>query len=127
MSASKAAAGIAFTELQNRQEATNTQSGAIMKRDLAWAIFSIAALLVMTAIALLGWQVYDYIKFGDWTSISVVSSLKWANIPGASDWAVHPSHWIGLHKILTHTLASAMLIAIGIPIWIVSIGDWLQD
>lgn len=44
--------------------------------------------------AIVGWQVYTWLKFSIWTPVSVLTALRWANV----DWAFSPTNWLGLHK-----------------------------
>lgn len=70
--------------------------------------------LCLAGIAILGVQIYAYLQTGEWTPISIVTVL--AAVPDYHWWAINPTEWIGLHKVLDHIPVSAVLVVIGIVI-----------
>jgi hypothetical protein len=67
----------------------------------------ISLLLFFSGVAVLGWQVYEYLRYSIWTAISVVTFFEWAGVP----WASYPTDWIGLHSILKFVPLSLTLMA----------------
>ena len=47
-------------------------------------------------LGMLGYQIYMYLRSGEWYSFSVITGLRWLNV----QWAFYPKEWIGLYKIL---------------------------
>lgn len=75
----------------------------------------IAALsLLIGGLCVVGWQVYEYMRYNIWNPISVVTALEWMNIK----WALNPTDWVGLFNILKIIPLSLTLIAMS---WIVAI------
>ena len=52
-------------------------------------------LLLFGGLGVLGWQVYEYLKLGVWTPISIITALEWMQV----QWAYSPNDWVGLHNI----------------------------
>lgn len=50
------------------------------------------------AIGSIGWQIYTYLKFDEWHSISLITAMRWFEIK----WAVSPDGWFGLYKVLDY-------------------------
>ncbi len=80
-------------------------------------LIPILGLGVLTAIGIVGWQIYSYLKLGEWPSLSVISVLSWCNI----EWARSPSDWVGVHRILNEfplSLASFFAGIAPIALWL---------
>lgn len=58
----------------------------------------IGALLVLAAIGIVGWQCYEWLRFGEWPSLTVLSVLAWSKIR-----APH-TEWIGVQKMIDWVL-----------------------
>ncbi len=50
--------------------------------------------MVLGGIAILAWQIYQYLKTGAWPAISLITAMQYCG----SKWAAYPTDWIGLHK-----------------------------
>ena len=50
-----------------------------------------------SALTIVGWQIYGYLRSGDWVSISIIDVLNWLEIA----WAKNPQSWFGLYELLT--------------------------
>ncbi len=92
-----------------------TESNATSAFDI---LIPILVCGILGAIGILGWQVYTYLKFGEWHQLSVITALRWSSI----EWAFSPTKWIGIYKILDGfplSLASffAGIIPIGLWVW----------
>jgi hypothetical protein len=70
----------------------------------------VGLLLMMSAICLLGLQVYEYLRYSQWPSISIITAFEWMKI----GWALNPTDWIGLHNILSKTALSLAMFAFGL-------------
>src|SRR5437016_2170004 len=76
---------------------------------------------VLTAVGIVGWQLYSYLRSGAWPSLSIMSVLLWLDV----DWARAPSDWVGVHKLLSQLpLSLAFLVAGVAPVlaW-----SWWED
>ena len=51
---------------------------------------------IMAPFGVLVYQIYWYLRIGEWEPLSVITGLRWMKV----DWAFHPNEWIGLYKIL---------------------------
>ena len=65
--------------------------------------------LMIGSVCLLGWQVYEYLRYNIWPSVSVITALGWMNIR----WAFNPTDWLGLYNILIKTPLSLMMFVFG--------------
>lgn len=62
--------------------------------------------------ALFIYQVYFYLRFGEWSSFSLISVLSELDSrPG--HWALNPESWVGLHYILDFIPLSLVLFFTG--------------
>ena len=61
--------------------------------------------LFFGSVCLLGWQVYEYLRYNIWPSVSVITALGWMNIR----WAFNPTDWLGLYNILIKIPLSLMM------------------
>ena len=78
-----------------------------------WAAILLFAAITGTIFSGVGtsiWQIYHYLQFGSWTSVSVVDAFQWAGMK----WAHAPTVWLGLHRILDWCPLSLTLPSIGI-------------
>lgn len=73
--------------------------------------------------ALLSWQIYTWLKTGEWPPISTPDGLfiAWAFLfadgsaaPHFVQWLIAPETWIGVHKILDAIPAALTLFLVGI-------------
>lgn len=71
-------------------------NGAI-KAALTLTVYPLG-LLATIAVGIPIWQVYSWIRTGEWFSISTIDFMKWADIGGLWTWA--PNDFVGLHQIL---------------------------
>ena len=70
---------------------------------------------VLGAFGILGYQIYFYLRSGYWLSISIITALGWLE----SEWALNPTQWLGLHKILNSVPLSVASLAFGfIALWV---------
>ena len=76
----------------------------------------VLTLLLIGGLGVLGWQAYEYLRFGIWMPVSIITALEWMEI----QWAYFPTDWAGLHKLLKIIPLSAALIA---SAWIVIMID----
>lgn len=68
--------------------------------------------LFLASVGTVLWQVYHYLRFNEWVSLSVVDLLKWCDI----QWAYLPTDWIGMYRVLEFLPLSASLL---IAAWVV--------
>jgi hypothetical protein len=67
---------------------------------------------ILLPVGLVGWQIYHYLRHDIWNSVSVVSALQWSGVK----WAIAPTDWLGLHRILEWMPLSLAFVVIGILI-----------
>lgn len=65
---------------------------------------------VLSALGILGYQIYFYLRFGYWLSFSVVTALGWLG----TEWALNPKQWLGLHEIFDWVPLSVACFAFGL-------------
>lgn len=70
----------------------STNQSAVHDSILTWLVLA----WFFTPIGVVGWQVYGYLRFGFWQSISVIDALRWTG----NQWAVAPTDWVGLYGVL---------------------------
>lgn len=81
------------------------------------SFIAILVLGVFAAIGILGWQIYGYLRQGEWPALSVIAALQWLNI----EWARSPRDWLGLHNLLDAMPLSLVVFFSGV----VPISLWL--
>lgn len=67
----------------------------------------IIVILIVSPMGILGWQIYQFLRFDAWISVSVIDALVWCD----NKWASNPKEWLGLHRIFDWTP-----LALAIPI-----------
>jgi hypothetical protein len=65
--------------------------------------------LMFGSVCVLGWQVYEFLRFNFWTPVSVITALEWMKV----GWAINPNDWIGLYNILIKTPLSLIMFVLG--------------
>jgi hypothetical protein len=60
-----------------------------------------------------GWQVYEYLRYNIWTPVSVINALQWMEIR----WAINPRDWLGLYNILIKIPLSLTMMWVG---WLIA-------
>jgi hypothetical protein len=58
----------------------------------------LSAALGLASIGLIGWQLVHYLQSGSWVGVSVLGFMNWADL--GRDWALNPTSWLGLWRIL---------------------------
>lgn len=89
-----------------------------MKQDAHDTFVAIAvSLWLLTPLGILGWQVYGYLRYAVWNSLSVIDALRWLG----SSWASStPTDWTGLYSILEWTPLSVGILILGALLYLVS-------
>lgn len=77
-------------------ESKESESSVSLADDFASVFTSTVTLLILGAIGIVGWQLYTYLKLGEWHSISVITAMRWCEIK----WSFSPTGWLGLYEIL---------------------------
>lgn len=75
-----------------------------------------AIALIFGGLGVVGWQVYEYLRYNSWDSISIITALQWMKI----QWAFNPTDWIGLYNILGMVPLSLTMIVVG---WMVVMSE----
>lgn len=78
--------------------------------------FISALALLVGGFCVVGWQVYEYLRYNIWTPVSVVTALEWMKI----QWALNPTDWVGLYNILRKVPLSVAMIVSG---WMVVMSE----
>lgn len=68
--------------------------------------------LIFSGIGIILWQLYHYLRFNEWISLSVVDLLKWCEVK----WAFLPTDWLGMYRVLEFAPLSGSLF---VAAWIV--------
>ena len=58
---------------------------------------SLAGLLALAGLALLGFHTYEWARHGIWATYRVTHLFHWL---GAEAWASNPQDWLGVHGVL---------------------------
>jgi hypothetical protein len=69
----------------------------------------LAALGLVVNLSLLVYQVYGYLRLGEWPHISVITALRWCNV----SWAFSPTDWQGLYTMLARCPLPVVLVILG--------------
>jgi hypothetical protein len=69
-------------------------------------------LFSVPAIGIVAWQIYTYLKDGEWQSVSLITCLQYFN----NTWATTPNDWQGLWNVLNMIPLSIMLLVIAATI-----------
>lgn len=72
--------------------------------------YSALGLGVVSGIGLVAYQCYVWLRLDVWLPMSVITALKWLDVP----WAQRPSDWFGVHKVLEFFPLSLALPAFGV-------------
>lgn len=85
--------------------------------DASSRIMGIVGLLIglggiLGCLAILGWQVFHYLRSGYWIAISVIDGLTRMGV----EWAIYPTDWIGLHNMLGAINLGAAIMICGVVI-----------
>jgi hypothetical protein len=84
----------------------------------------VAALLVLASFfggaCILLWQVYGYLRFESWQPLSLVDVLSRFEVR----WAIAPTDWLGLHRILEWMPLSVLVPIIGLVLALIV--GWLD-
>lgn len=80
----------------------------------------VAALITLASfsggLCILIWQIYGYLRFENWRSLSLVDVLSSFEVK----WAIAPTDWIGLHRILEWTPLSLLVLIVGLVLALIA-------
>ncbi len=76
---------------------------------IGFAALSVATSFLMGFLVLI-WQIYSYLRIDVWSSVSPVDVLRWAGV----SWAVFPTDWLGLYRVMDWMPLSLFVPAVGI-------------
>jgi hypothetical protein len=81
-----------------------------------WSLFfTIAAFsLIVGAAGVVLYQIYGFLRIGDWQSISIIDCLIYAGM----EWAKEPSDWVGFWKLLDYFPFSLSLFIVGFILFV---------
>ena len=89
-------------------------------KGIGEATAAISALGFLGALGIWGWQIFTYLKVGEWRSLSVIDGMRSLEIR----WAHYPDAWIGVHKILNECPLALVPIGVAVvSIWAFSAAD----
>ncbi len=66
------------------------------------------ALMIFGA-CVLGWQVYEFLRYDFWKPVSVITALEWMKV----GWAINPTDWFGLYNIFVKIPLSLIMVVVG--------------
>ena len=68
---------------------------------------------VFCSVCLLGWHMYEGLRYNVWMPMSMMVVLGWMNV----SWALNPTDWLGLHNILIKTPLCAAMFVFGLIVF----------
>ena len=72
--------------------------------------FIIGGLIFLSGLAVIGWQIFNYMKDGIWNSVSIITAMQYFG----NKWSLNPVEWTGLWNTLEFIPLSITLIVFGI-------------
>ena len=76
--------------MEKNDSAADSFMGSLFECVLMSAGFGI-----LSALGVLGYQIYWYLRLGEWYTLSIISGLRRLHV----QWAFHPNEWFGVYKI----------------------------
>jgi len=73
-----------------------------------WVVNAAGFLFILAGIGLFGFQVFMYLKYGEWIELPLTTLASLGPEKFAS-WLIDPTSWLGLHKIISKALESIPL------------------
>jgi hypothetical protein len=70
----------------------------------------ISLILLVSSLGIFGWQIYHFLRFDAWTSVSVIDGLIWCGV----NWASNPKDWMGLYRVFDWTPLALAIPVVGI-------------
>jgi hypothetical protein len=86
-----------------------------MSKDRSDVVVLLMLGWILTPLAIVGWQIYGYLRHAIWQPLSVLDTLLFINVK----WAENPTDWIGLHHVLELTPLSVGIIILSAFIYLV--------
>ena len=86
----------------------------------SWAAAGAGASVIISLFVVL-YQIYLYLKHGEWVSLSVIDGLLYLFRKNPPPWLIYPDDWIGVHRLLERTPLALGLFIFAI-LWLVVIG-----
>ena len=68
------------------------------------------AVSLFSGLCVFAWQIYEFLRFDIWHSVSLIDVLRIAEM----SWATSPNDWLGLHRILEWIPLSLLLPITGV-------------
>jgi hypothetical protein len=76
---------------------------------------------IVGATLVFAYQIFAFLKTGEWLPLSLVSALSWAGV----SWAASPTEWQGLHRLLGWApLSLSMYFGSALPILL---ANWFES
>jgi hypothetical protein len=76
---------------------------------------------IIGATVIFAYQVFAFLKTGEWLPLSLISALSWAGV----SWAASPTDWQGLHRLLNWApLSLSLYFGSAFPLLI---GRWFES
>jgi hypothetical protein len=80
-----------------------------------WSLIPVVGTsFVFSGIGLFIYQIYFWLKNGEWTEYSLLWPLSY--IENLQSWVYYPIEWVGVHKILDFIPFPIFLVAMGVVI-----------
>lgn len=73
-------------------------------------VIGIAITFLLLSVGIVGWQIFSYLRFDMWHSISLITTMQWLQ----NTWALSPVSWFGLFKVLDFIPLSLASLVFGV-------------
>lgn len=87
-------------------------------------LFYGAGLLLVLCLAIVGFQIYLWLKNGFWVELPFIRILEYAPNFRNLTWIYQPSSWLGVHKVISYILnmgVAAVTFLLAVVIFIIGV------
>lgn len=90
----------------------DTKSGKFQEQVDTVLVSSFSGTFGIAGVGIIGWQIFRYLKDGDWPAVSLITALQWMGVE--KPWVSNPTEWVGLHSVMDTIPLSLTLVVLAI-------------